>query len=68
MGRFGRDMLDAGDPHQIAGLLDTFDRSIRLILDGRDRIPELTAEYRLQTTDGDISMICEIDNKVATQT
>ncbi len=66
MGRFGRDMLDAGDPHQIAGLLDTFDRSIRLILDGRDRIPELTGEYRLR--DGDISMICEIDNKVATQT
>ena len=48
MGRFGRDMLDAGDPHQIAGLLDTFDHRIRLILDGRDRIPELTAEYRLQ--------------------
>ena len=45
MGRFGRDMLDAGDPHQIAGLLDTFDHRIRLILDGRDRIPELTAEY-----------------------
>jgi hypothetical protein len=49
MGRFGRDMLDAGDPHQIAGLLDTFDHSILLILDRRDRIPELTAEYKLQT-------------------
>ena len=48
MGRFGRDMLNAGDPHQIEGLVDTFDRSIRLILDGRDRISELTAEYRIQ--------------------
>ena len=35
IGRFGRDMLNAGDPHQIAGLFDTFDHSIRLILNGR---------------------------------
>ena len=48
IGRFGRDMINAGDPHQIAGLFDTFDHNIRLILNGRDRIPELTAEYRIQ--------------------
>ncbi len=58
IGRFGRDMINAGDPHQIAGLLDTFDHNIRLILNGRDRIPELTAEYR---RDCDISMMYEID-------
>jgi hypothetical protein len=48
IGRFGRDIINAGDPHQIAGLFDTFDHNIQLILNGRDRIPELTAEYRIQ--------------------
>ncbi len=48
IGRFGRDMINGGDPHQIAGLFDTFDHNIQLILNGRDRIPELTAEYRIQ--------------------
>ena len=38
IGRFGRDMINAGYPHQIAGLFDTFDHNIRLILNGRDRI------------------------------
>ena len=55
IGRFGRDMINVGDPHQIARLFDTFDHDIRLILDGRDRIPELTVntntEYRIQNTE-----------------
>ena len=58
-------MINVGDPHQIARLFDTFDHDIRLILDGRDRIPELTVntntEYRIQNTDCDISMMYEID-------
>ncbi len=61
IGRFGRDMINAGDPHQIAGLFDTFDHNIQLILNGRDRIPELTAEYRIQNTDCDNSRMYEID-------
>jgi hypothetical protein len=53
IGRFGRDMINVGDPHQIARLFDTFDHIIRLILNGRDRIPELTVntEYRLRQFD-----------------
>jgi hypothetical protein len=31
---FGRDMINVGDPHQIASLFDTFDHNIRLILNG----------------------------------
>lgn len=61
IGRFGRDMINTGDPHQIAGLFDTFDHNIQLILNGRDRIPELTAEYRIQITDCDNSCMYEID-------
>ena len=50
IGRFSRDMINVGDPHQIAGLFDTFDHNIRLILNGRDRNPELTVntEYGIQ--------------------
>jgi hypothetical protein len=46
-------MINVGDPHQIAGLFDTFDHNIRLILNGRDRNPELTVntEYRIQNTE-----------------
>lgn len=43
IGRFGRDMINAGYPHQIAGLLDTFetfDHNVRRILNGRDTISE----------------------------
>ena len=53
IGRFGRDMINAGDPHQIAGLFDTFDHNIQLIINGRDRIPELTVG--IQNTDCDNS-------------
>ena len=59
IGRFGRDMINAGDPHQIAGLFDTFDHNIQLILNGRDRNPEVTDG--IQNTDGDNSRIYEID-------
>jgi len=38
-------MINVGDPHQIAGLFDTYDHNIRLILNGRDRNPELTVEF-----------------------
>lgn len=55
-GRFGRDMINVGDPHQIADLFDTFDHNIRLIINGRDRILELTVN-----TDYDNSMMYEID-------
>jgi len=43
-------MINVGDPHKIAGLFDTFDHNIRLILNGRDRNPELTVntEYGIQ--------------------
>ena len=63
IGRFSRDMINVGDPHQIAGLFDTFDHNIRLILNGRDRNPELTVntEYRIRNTDCDNSMMYEID-------
>jgi len=46
-------MIKVGDPHQIAGLFDTFDHNIRLILNGRDRNPALTVntEYRIQNTE-----------------
>ena len=47
IGRFGRDMINAGDPHQIASLLYTFEHNVRRILNGLDTIPELTPEYRL---------------------
>ena len=53
-------MINVGDPHQIAGLFDTFDHNIRLILNGRDRNPELTV-LRIRNTDCDNSMMYEID-------
>ena len=46
IGRLGRDMISAGDPHQIAGLLDTLEHNVRRILNGLDTIPEMTAKYR----------------------
>ena len=50
IGPFGRDMVNVGDPHQIASLFDTFDHNIRLILNGRDRNPEVTVniKYRIR--------------------
>jgi len=52
-GPFGRDMINVGDPHQIASLFDTFDHNIRLILNGRDRNPEVTVniKYRIPNTE-----------------
>ncbi|MGA9942750.1 MAG: hypothetical protein WBP88_12215 [Nitrososphaeraceae archaeon] len=43
IGHFGRDMINAGYPHQITGSLDTFDtfdHNVRRILNGRDTISE----------------------------
>ena len=53
IGPFGRDMINVGDPHQIASLFDTFDHNIRLILNGRDRNPEVTVniKYRIPNTE-----------------
>ena len=52
-GPFGKDMINVGDPHQIASLFDTFDHNIRLILNGRDRNLELTVntKYRIPNTE-----------------
>ena len=62
IGPFGRDMVNVGDPHQIASLFDTFDHNIRLILNGRDRNPEVTVNIKkIQNTDGDNSMMYEFD-------
>ena len=46
IGRFGRDMINAGDPHQITSFLYTFEHNVRRILNGLESIPELMPEYR----------------------
>lgn len=69
IGPFGKDMINVGDPHQIASLFDTFDHNIRLILNGRDRNLELTVntKYRIPNTDCDNSMMYEFDKGGITQ-